>query len=393
LRTALQRLETSGEIVRRQGSGTFVGQPVRPAAFDEGLERLVSYGELARQRGVKMEPVETTLEETPVGRRIGELLGIGRRPRPPAEAAPEVLYSPPEPHAGGIYQALVSAPDVRAVYASQAAQIEPATDDRPFFNHHARWSSLRFDTFRDVFTQEKQARFALENRPVAEVTLLTLLAQAVVVAAVLILLPLARYSREGLKVPGRWAFLTYFAGLGLGFIMIEIALLQRFTLFLGQPVYTFAVILAGLLVCTGIGAYLANRFGSGPRRSLFWIILSVLAVVFLTAALTPLVFASTLGWELPWRVAISALLVAPLGIVLGMPFPTGLRIVAREAPALIPWAWGVNGFFTVIGSVGALIFGMALGFKVVLVIAGGCYLASLLAITMIKGGGPSPMPR
>jgi len=75
LRTALRRLEETGEIVRRQGSGTYVGK-LTEGAFDEGLERLVSYAELARQRGVKMEPAETTFEEAPVGRRVGELLDL-----------------------------------------------------------------------------------------------------------------------------------------------------------------------------------------------------------------------------------------------------------------------------------------------------------------------------
>src|SRR5262249_44990870 len=153
--------------------------------------------------------------------------------------------------------ALVTAPDVRAVYASQASQIEPATDDRPFFNQHTRWSSLKPATLNDLFTQQKLARLALEDRPVAEVTLLVLLVQSIVIAAVLILLPLARFSRRGQEVVNRWRYLTYFAGLGLGFIMIEIALMQRYTLFLGQPVYTFAIVLASLLIFTGAGAALA----------------------------------------------------------------------------------------------------------------------------------------
>jgi hypothetical protein len=304
----------------------------------------------------------------------------------------EILYSPLEQRPGTIYHKLLTAPDVRQVYAEEANELSPATDDRPFFNQHARWSSLRLSTFRDVFTQEKQARFALENRPVAEVTLLTLLVQAIIVAAVLILLPLLRYSRQGLRVPGRWSFLTYFAGLGLGFIMIEIALLQRFTLFLGQPVYTFAVILASLLIFTGAGAYIADRLRSAPRRNLSWVIPSLLVVVFMTALVTPIVFSSTLGWALPYRIIISVLLIAPLGIMLGMPFPTGLRIIAEEAPVLIPWAWGVNGFFTVIGSIGALIFGMAFGFKIVLIIAGGSYLAAQAAMMLIKGNRPFSKP-
>ncbi|PYS85665.1 MAG: hypothetical protein DMF67_00045 [Acidobacteria bacterium] len=318
-------------------------------------------------------------------RRMNELLGVGRPARSANGNPPEVLYSPLEPHAGSIYDRLVNAPDVKAVYASQPFELAPATDDRPFFNQHTRWSSLGLNTFRDVFTQEKQGRMALEDRPVAEVTLVTLLLQSVVVAAVLILLPLARFSRAGTRVPGRWNYLAYFAGLGLGFIMIEIALLQRFTLFLGQPVYTFAVILASLLLFTGVGAY-ASGLRPGPARGkLLRIIPAILLALLLTALLTPAVFSAALGLALAWRVVIAVLLVAPLGVLLGMPFPTGLRLVGEDSAALVPWAWGVNGFFTVIGSVGALILGMAFGFKVVLVLAGACYLAALAAIVTTKG--------
>jgi len=182
-------------------------------------------------------------------------------------------------------------------------------------------------------------------------------------------------------VPNRGRFFIYFAGLGLGFIMIEIALLQRFTLFLGQPVYTFAVVLAALLIFTGIGAALSDRFGAAARQSLRLIVPLILLTLVLTAFLTPYIFSAALGWSLLSRVVISVLILAPLGILLGMPFPSGLRIVGQEAPALVPWAWGVNGFFTVIGTVGALMLGMAFGFKAVLVIAALFYLGALAALT------------
>ena len=313
-------------------------------------------------------------------RRIEELLGVGLPSRNPNQPAPEVLYSPLVPHAGSIYQTLVTAPDLQAVYRSQAAQIEPATDDRPFFNQHTRWSSINLNTFRDLFMQAGQGRMALEDRPVAEVTLLVLLAQTILIAAALILLPLARFSREGLRAPNRWRFLLYFAGLGLGFIMIEIALLGRFMLFLGQPVYTFAVVLASLLVFTGAGAYLAGRFRSQPRRSLLRIMPIILLTLIATAFVMPALFSAALGLTLLWRVPLSVVLLAPLGILLGMPFPTGLRIVSAEASALVPWSWGVNGFFTVIGTVTALILGMSFGFKMVLLVGALCYLIALAAI-------------
>jgi hypothetical protein len=91
---------------------------------------------------------------------------------------------------------------------------------------------------------------------------------------------------------------------------------------------------------------------------------------------------------LAWRITIVIAMLAPIGILLGMPFPIGLLIVDQEAPAFVPWAWGVNGFFTVLGSVGASILGMALGFNVVLLSSGTCYLVALLAMTASSPGLP-----
>jgi hypothetical protein len=303
-------------------------------------------------------------------------LGIGR----PSGSTLEPLYSPLEPHAGSLYHALLTAPDPRTVYAAQAAQLAPATDDRPFFNQHMRWSSINFTTVRDLFTQGRSGRLALEDRPVAEVTLLVLLGQALLIATALIVLPLARLARAGLRAPHCGRFLLYFASLGLGFIMIEMALLQRFTLFLGQPVYTLAVVLAGLLVCTGVGAALAGRLHSRPRQHLRWIIPLLVVTLVGTASVTPLVFAAALALPLVWRILLALCVIAPLGVLLGLPFPTGLRVLAQEATALVPWAWGINGCFTVIGTAVALMLGMAYGFKAVLGMAALCYGIALAAM-------------
>jgi hypothetical protein len=292
---------------------------------------------------------------------------------------PEILYSPLEPHAD-IYRELVTATDLRAVYASQPSQIEPATDDRPFFNHHTRWSSLNLATIRELFIQQRQSRLALEDRPVAEITLLVLLAQSIVIAGVLILLPLARFSRAGLRAVYCWRLLLYFAGLGFGFIMIEISLLQRYTLFLGQPVYTFAVVLASLLIFTGVGAALSDKFSLAPRRSLTLIVPLIVIVLGMLAFLSPVVFSVGLGWSLFGRVLVSIVTLAPLGVLLGMPFPIGLRIISEQARSLVAWAWGVNGFFTVIGTIVSQMMGMAFGFKLVLLIAALTYVLALPAI-------------
>ena len=232
------------------------------------------------------------------------------------------------------------------------------------------------------------ARLALEDKPIAEVTLLILLLQAVVLAGLCILAPLAAFSRRGLIASGRWGWLGYFAALGLGFIMIEIALLQRFLLFLGEPIYTYAVVLARLLVFTGSGSYAAGKFAADPGRTLRRIIPLVLLVVLATALVTPLVFQLFLGAPLAARVLIALALVAPLGFILGMPFPLGLRLAMQQSLALGSWAWGVNGFFTVIGTVLAAMLGMMIGFRMVIVLACVAYLAALIVIALLPHTAP-----
>lgn len=313
--------------------------------------------------------------------RIQELLGVVPAAQNPYGHAPAALYSPLEPQADSIYHTLITAPDLPAVYRSQAAQLEPATDDRPFFNQHTRWSSINANTLRDLFTQDAQGRMALEDRPVAEVALLVLLVQTSLITVVFILLPLVLFARpRGQRTRPRWRFLLYFGSLGLGFIMSEIALLGRFTLFLGQPVYTFAVLLASLLIFTGAGAYFAERFHAQPRWALGRIFPLLLLTLLVTAFLLPLLFSAALGLTLFWRVALAVAWLAPLGVLLGMPFPLGMRIVSTETLALAPWSWGVNGFFTVIGTVIAQILSMAFGFQAVFFVSALCYLIALATI-------------
>jgi hypothetical protein len=291
----------------------------------------------------------------------------------------KVLYSPDEqPSASShLYYEIATAPDLQAIYQRTDSQLAPATDDKPFFNQHMRWSRIRWHTVVELFSQPKpgDARMSLEDRPIAEVTLLVLLVQSVLIAAVCILSPLVVFHQpEWEQRPLAW--LAYFAALGLGYIMVEIALLQRFLLFLGQPIYTYAVILAGLLIFTGVGSWAAGRMErpNALSRSLVF----ALAAVAITAFITPPVFQFFLGYALPIRIAISLLLVAPLGVALGMPFPLGLRLASAQTTSIGAWAWGVNGFFTVIGTVLALILGMIFGFRLVLLLAALCYAGALL---------------
>jgi predicted membrane-bound spermidine synthase len=311
--------------------------------------------------------------------RINSLLGVGQPPRDASVPVPEVLYSPFAPGTG-IYQTLLTTSNLAHVYQSGPRELEPATDDRPFFNHHTRWSAISGAMLHQVFAEKRLRQLLLGDLPLAELSLLALLVQSVVIAALLVLFPLARWSRSGLSAPSRWRFLAYFAALGFGFITIEMALLSQFSLFLGQPVYTYAVVLASLLIFTGIGANVSGRFTNDPRAAVKRIIPILLLILAVSAVIIPWVFSFALGLSLPLRVLLSMLVLAPLAICLGMPFPLGLRIVSSAAEALVPWAWGVNGFFTVIGTVMALILAMSFGFRMVLVLGGAAYLLAWAAI-------------
>ena len=317
---------------------------------------------------------------------LKDRLGVGHSERWYGRS-PEIYYSArmTVPNSGDYWPALLAevltSANLNAFYEAHREQFSPATDDRPFFNQVVRWTALRPGDLRSLFTS---AHDNVRAVPTVEIMLIMMLVQASIIAFALILLPLGALARRGLQISQPWALLIYFAGLGLGFIMIEIVFIQRFLLFLGEPVYTFAVVLAGLLGFTGIGSWTVGRLGANHHVSLMRIIPVILLVLLVTATSSPWIFTSALGLPLQWRIVIVVGMLAPLGTFLGMPFPIGLHIVAKDAPSFIPWAWGVNGFFTVVGSIAASILGMAFGFAAVLGVSGACYLMALLAITAVR---------
>ena len=322
---------------------------------------------------------------------MAERLGVGRNLHWGDTGQPEIYYSPFEKTRAQdqILADLLKSPDLERIYSSSSEYIRPATDDKPFFYQRRQWSlSLGF---RGVLAAGgNNTNNLVDAMPVSQIAMVMLLVQAVVVAGIMILLPLFRFARRGLQVRGRWAFLTYFASLGFGYILIEIVLLQQLSLFLGQPIYTFSVVLGSLLVFTGAGSYLAGRAENVSYGKLSWFLLAVVCVIFFSLFAIPRVLALTLGLSFPVRVAVSMLLVAPLGVLLGMPFPTGLRLVGEEASPLVPWAWAVNGFFTVIGSVSAVILAMIRGFTAVFFVAAACYLAALIAARWAQRSALTP---
>jgi len=234
-------------------------------------------------------------------------------------------------------------------------QLTPATDRSPFFFNFYKWRSvLRRDPNDTGLTPSTGQRM-----------LLVMLIEAVVLTVIVIFGPLARlHARAPVRKP--WGFVAYFAALGIGFIFIEISLLQRFVLFLGFPTYSLSVVLFSLLTFTGVGSALSSRLERRLRTVALLTCALVTALVLLFLAGAPALFRATLRHGLAVRIALSVLTIAPFGMLLGLLFPIGVRLAQEADTRLVPWAWGLNGCTTVIGTIVAVMLAVTYGFDVVM---------------------------
>lgn len=257
-----------------------------------------------------------------------------------------------------------------AFFAHTFLDLRPTRDDRPFFFSFYKWRHL-LDHSDEIDPGHLLAT--------GQLTLVLILALAICFSAVAILLPLAVGRHRERPLPGRFAFLAYFAALGAGFIFAEISFVQRFLLFLGHPLYSLSVILFSFLTAAGVGAHLSERLPAVPRRVLPALVGVLTLLVAAYVVLTPPLFDALLATSLAVRIAITVLLCAPLGGLLGMFFPYGIRLLTPHDPEFTAWAWAVNGCLTVVGSVTSVILATAWGFVAVIGLCLAIYWAGVIA--------------
>jgi hypothetical protein len=209
------------------------------------------------------------------------------------------------------------------------------------------------------------------------------LLQIVLLAAVLIFLPLRKLARDGLRTPGALRYFAYFGALGLGFMLVEIALMQKLVIFLGHPTYALSVVLTSLLAAAGVGSLLSGRIQVVGRRHLWFILLGIAAVIALDVLAINHLLPQLLGAPLWGRMAIVVVMLVPTGLVLGMPFPTGMRLVEAQCPHLVPWGWAINAFFSVFGSIFCIVLSMAIGFSNVFYVAIAVYALGLAGMKVV----------
>lgn len=260
--------------------------------------------------------------------------------------------------------------------------IAPSTDDRPYFFHFLKWRTL-------LELLEQRDRGGLNLIEWGYPVILATLAQAIVVGAALILLPLIALRGSRLDTEQtprhhpRLAVAFYFFALGLAFLFMEMAFIQKFQLFLGHPLYAVSVVLCGFLVFAGLGGgfsqrwsrHLGGQAGKAVATAAGAIVL--LALIYLWAL--PPVFEHLGAWPSPAKIAAAIMLICPIAFLMGIPFPLGLAETSVHAPELVPWAWGINGCASVISAVLATVLAIHIGFSGVVLLATAIYGAAAIS--------------
>ena len=286
-----------------------------------------------------------------------------------------IAFAPGGPYVGEWAQ-LAQATNWRDFCENYRLNVCPPTDNQPFFFNMTRLGNLGQRSQGYIFSTDP---FAL---------LLITLAILSVLSVVAFVLPLVLVRGKARPTPGS---LIYFAAIGLGFLLLEIVLIQRFVLFLGFPTYALSIVLFSLLLFTGVGSQLSTRFRN-ERRAMQYA-LGAIAVITVDrrvrAAAVPPRRSSTC--RLAYACSSPIAVMAPLGVVLGMAMPIGLRRFQALFPTGVPYAWGINGIASVLGSVLGVALAISFGFTVATLVASACYVVALVHAS--SGGGRAEKSR
>lgn len=259
--------------------------------------------------------------------------------------------------------------------------LNPPTDDSPFFFNIDRPFHSWIEAFRSGdFSRGSQSTFIL-------VSALLLMCYS---CFYLVIKPLrachtgnARSWRDFLP------HLLFFGGIGFGFMLIELALIQRYILLLGHPTYAVSVVLFSLLLFSGCGSYLTNRI---KNTGLNWSTSMALVLVLIGAILSALAVPIIVGWVMAWpwigRLCVAVGLIAPLALFMGMIFPLGVRrLAAIGKQDLMPWMWGINGVCGVTASVAGMLLAMTINYTAVILAGAAAYGVTLFSLSLFRVPG------
>ena len=288
----------------------------------------------------------------------------------------------PEPVYYQTYRELLGSASRQEFYRSYSYDVRPPSDDHPFFGHYFKWSQV----------PGVLAGLGRTWQPfggAGYLVIIALLALALAAAGVLIVLPVGlKAAGGGLARQDLWRPLLYFGSIGLAYLLVEVPLIQRFIHYLGNPAYALTTVLFNLLVFSGIGSRLSERF---PLR---WTLFSLVVLLGILPALLPGLFALTLDQPLALRLGVTTLLLAPVGFCMGYPLPAGIKWFAQDdgKGGIIPWVWAVNGSASVVSSVLAALLALSFGFRWVFYLGAGCYALALVTVGVSARPCPAGSP-
>ncbi|MDR4989171.1 MAG: hypothetical protein RG741_10080 [Bacteroidales bacterium] len=257
------------------------------------------------------------------------------------------------------------------VIGDYSFMISPATDNKPYFSQFLKLGRLR--ELSDVFGGDQ-----LPFLELGYLIVLVTLAQSALLALIFIILPLLRLRKSHRRKTGT---LLYFGALGIGYMFVEIILIQRFVLYFGQPVYALSAVISTMLIASGAGSLLSGRLPATPRMpAIFGIIITALLMAY-TLFLTP-VLQWTIAFPLAVKILISLLLIGIPSFFKGFMFPLGIRFLSGYDAGQVPWAWGINGSVSVISTSLAMLLAVEAGFQTVMGVAVLCYTVAFLTFIL-----------
>jgi spermidine synthase len=373
---SLAHLEEQGVLCLQTGDIDFKRKPnraVRYLATARAALKSLGISNFSEHVLVSATPelftmVTTLLSKQPFSAEQVEKFRVNAGTVKPLGARSTVIHPPNTLQSDAGSQAVeyvIAAPDVdlQLWYEKYPYNVTPVTDDAPFFWHFTSFSralSSLSDAGDYVFDPEDAK---------GERVLLVLLIFATLFSAIFLLSPFALVRTEWHRIPYKLRAGIYFASLGLGFMFFEIALIQKFTLFVGYPTYSLTITLFSMLIFSGMGSLMSVHY---LRRRNHALLVIIVLLVLLTCAYqfgTPWLVEHWISEPLPLRGVLCGLCLAPLGLCLGAFMPIGLRTIASVsdlADEYVAWSWAVNGFFSVMSSVLATILSMTFGFTLVL---------------------------
>jgi hypothetical protein len=279
---------------------------------------------------------------------------------PPAQYAGRQKLPP----AADAFHRLIESNDPQSFARDYTYNVAPVSDSAPFFFFTLKTGYV----IRNIMAGTGRGMDWRINLGVVVLGMLLVISLLAVLA--FLILPLALHGRNSSKANLR--SLLYFIAVGLGYITVEIALIQRFVLFLGHPTYALTVVVFLLLLSSGAGSVAARRWLNGSRR-LGQLLAGIAGLISLYVLLLPLLLPAAVGLPFTAKLVISAVILAPLGFLMGMPFPSGLRMVET-----VEWAWALNAAASVLGSVTAMVIAIHFGLTITLICAAVAYLLAAM---------------